>query len=77
MIHYVYQKIKILQARRATYKQRIEARSGNHRCKSNITHSECLFAAIVKPSVACLDVPYFYTLYHKRHEFRGKKLKVK
>ena len=29
---------------------------------------------IILPFVACLVLPYFSTLSHKRHDFRGKKI---
>jgi hypothetical protein len=29
---------------------------------------------IILPSAACLSLPYFLTLSHKRHDFRGKTL---
>jgi hypothetical protein len=46
----------------------------------SITYSECVFVAlgtkhamrmryITLPSAACLGVPYFVTLSHKRHDF--------
>ena len=55
--------------------------SGKVQC---ITYSVCVFVAlgiqhamrmrrIVLSSVAYLDVHYFYTLSHKRHDFREKK----
>jgi len=62
----------------------IEARSRNHcyRGKAiSVTCSECVFVALVMqhamrmrrnilPSVACVALQYFRTLFHKRHDFR-------
>jgi hypothetical protein len=66
------------------YKRKTEARSRSHSCRRkaiSIKYSECLSVPldiqhakrmhrVIMSSVACLDVPYFSTLYHKLHDFR-------
>ena len=65
----------------------IQARSCNHCCCGkaiNVTYSECVSVALVVQHakrmrriiltyVACMAVPYFSTLSHKRQEYRKKK----
>jgi hypothetical protein len=78
--------------RQAMFKQRnIETRSYNY-CRRGkgiiITYSECVSAAlgiqhwkrmrrITVSSVACLAVPYFSIVCHKRLDFREKYIELK
>jgi hypothetical protein len=77
---------RITQDMQSTYKRNLEARLRNHGCRGkaiNITYSECVFVAlvircalrmhpIILSSVACLAVPYFCRLSHKRAQFSAK-----
>jgi hypothetical protein len=59
--------------RQYIYKRNIEARSRNYCWRGKairITHSECVSTDL--STKACLVILYFYTLSHKRHNFRIK-----
>jgi len=63
----------------------------DHYCRGKaktITHSECVFVVlairpakrmrhIILSSVACPALPYFTTLFHKRHDFRRHVLNIR
>jgi hypothetical protein len=61
-----------------TNKRNIVARSRNHCCSGkaiSVTYSECLSVALAIQHVTsevCLPLPYFSTLFLKRHDFREK-----
>jgi hypothetical protein len=63
--------------------RKIQTRSPNRYCRGKgniITYSECVSAALfiqLRPSVACLAVPYCSTLPHKHHYFRENFLEHK
>jgi hypothetical protein len=61
--------------RRRTYRCSIQARLRCHYCFGkavSVSHSEYVSVAFILSYVARLAVPYFHTLSHKRHDFRGK-----
>jgi hypothetical protein len=86
-----YWRSYVKQDRQCTYKHNIEECSCNHFCCEkaiSIAYSECVSVAsviqhakcmrrIILPSVACMEIPYFATLSHKRQHFRKKLLNMK
>jgi hypothetical protein len=84
-------KILFIQDRQCTYKRNIQARSRNHFClrkAMSITYTECVSVAlvirhakrkrhIILSYLACLALPCFFTLSHKRHDFREKGIEHK
>jgi hypothetical protein len=73
------------------YKLNMEVHSCNYCCCGKaigIIFSECVFIALVIQQVkgtrriallfvACLVLPYFSTLFHKRHDFQKKNIENK
>jgi len=78
--------MKSKKERQHMYERNFEARSRNHCCGGkaiSIRYSEYVSVALVSQrvkrvrpvtlsSVDCLPLPYFFTLSHKRHDFRRK-----
>ena len=73
--------------RQCKYKRNIEAGSRNYYCRGkaiSITYFECVSVALIiqhemriRHIVACLALPQFSSLTHKRHDFRKNVMKHK